>query len=187
MRHLCDWHGDLPPSVRNQTQFIWKKPSYAPTYGFCGEVSQIAVYQMRENQSCEHIFKLFGVYLNYLRQDNGALADFWMSYVDMVEVMLGLIRASRDGDWMLHFASIHAMIPWCFAYKLCTLPSFNYYHAHMSRLAIDHTDLHEQFMKGKGFSVELGKNNPFGSIPVDQATEKTVNKNTQTHGGSKRL
>ena len=142
-------------------------------------------YEMMESQSCEHIFKLLSVYLDYLRQENGALAAFWMSYVDMVEVMLGLIRASRGGDWMLHLASIHAMIPWCFAYDRLNYARYlPYYHAHMSRLAFDHPDVHELFMQGKGFSVQLGKNNPFGSIPVDQATEKTFNKNTQTTGGT---
>ena len=107
--------------------------------------------------------------------------------MDMVKVMLGLIRASRESDWVLHLASIRAMIPWCFAYdKLnyaCYLP---YYYAQMSRLAIDHPDVHEQFMQGQGFSVQLGRNNPFGRIPVDQTIEETINKDTEVVWGSRR-
>lgn len=36
-----------------------------------------------------------------------------------------------------------------------------------------------------GFSVQLGTRNPFGRIPVDQTTEETVNKVTQTSSGTK--
>ena len=53
------------------------------------------------------------------------------------------------------------------------------------RLAIDHPDVHEQFMQGQGFSVQLGRSNPFGRIPVDQTIEETINKDTQTPGGMK--
>ena len=40
------------------------------------------------------------------------------------------------------------------------------------------------FQQG-GFSVQIGSSNPFGRIPVDQAIEETVNKYTQTPGGTK--
>ena len=33
--------------------------------------------------------------------------------------------------------------------------------------------------------VQLGPKNPFGRIPLDQAVEETVNKDTQTAGGTK--
>uniref|UniRef100_UPI00358E7DDF uncharacterized protein n=1 Tax=Myxine glutinosa TaxID=7769 RepID=UPI00358E7DDF len=36
-----------------------------------------------------------------------------------------------------------------------------------------------------GFSVQIGCKNPFGWIPVDQTIEETVNKDTQTPGGTK--
>ena len=36
--------------------------------------------------------------------------------MDMMDILLGLIRESREGDWMLHLASVRAMIPWCFEY-----------------------------------------------------------------------
>ncbi|KAJ8366495.1 hypothetical protein AAFF_G00353320 [Aldrovandia affinis] len=55
----------------------------------------------------------------------------------------------------------------------------------MSRLPIDHPEVHQQFMHG-GFSVQLGSQNPFGRIPVDQTIEETVNRDTQTAGGTRR-
>lgn len=56
-------------------------------------------------------------YLPYLRHENGPLLAYWMSYIDVVgDILLGLLRASREGDWELHMAAIRKMIPWCFAY-----------------------------------------------------------------------
>ena len=40
------------------------------------------------------------------------------------------------------------------------------------------------FQQG-GFSIQIGSSNPFGRIPVGQAIEETVNKATQTPGGTK--
>ena len=50
--------------------------------------------------------------------------------------------------------------------------------------AINRPDVHLQLKNG-GFSVPLGRQNPFGNIPVDQTIEETVNKDTQTPGGTK--
>ena len=48
----------------------------------------------------------------------------------------------------------------------------------MARLSIDHPEIYVQL-------VQLGRQNPFGRIPVDQTIEETVNKDTQTPGGTK--
>lgn len=34
----------------------------------------------------------------------------------MAEILLGLLRASREGNWELHVSTVRKMIPWCFAY-----------------------------------------------------------------------
>lgn len=151
---------------------------------FHKKVSQASFTELMENASLNHILHLFQEYLDSLRNGH-PLAAFWMSYLDMVEILLGLLRAAREGDWMLHLASIHAMIPWCFAYDKLNYARFlPYYYATMTRLPIDHPDVHQMFMQG-GFSVQLGCQNPFGRIPVDQTIEETVNRDTQTAGGTK--
>ncbi len=55
--------------------------------------------------SCTCIMELFGVYIKFLSCGSGNLSTFWMSYMDMIEILQGLIRASREGDGMLHLAS----------------------------------------------------------------------------------
>ncbi len=90
---------------------------------------------------------------------NDSLLD---AYLDMAEITLGLLRATREGYSLLHLASVRAMIPWCFAYdKVNYVRSLSYYYATMSRLPIDHPEVHQQFMQGD-FSVHHGSQNPFG-------------------------
>ena len=132
-----------------------------------------------------HIMQLFHQYLDLLRNDNGNLSSFWMSYVDMVEIILGLLRSLREAYFLLHLASIRAMIPWCFSYDRLNYARYlPIYYAQMSNIGIDHPGVYAHFMQG-GFSVQLGGINPFGKCPVDQTIEETINKDTQTPGGAK--
>lgn len=53
----------------------------------------------------------------------------------------------------------------------------------MTNLPEQNADVYAAFKNGQ-FSVQISSNNPFGRIPVDQATEVTANKDTQTAGGT---
>lgn len=52
----------------------------------------------------------------------------------------------------------------------------------MTNLPNTNPDVYETF-QNRNFSVQLS-DNPFGRVPVDQTTEVTVNKDTQTPGGT---
>ena len=148
-------------------------------------MSQEQLEAVLENPSCVYILHLFKVYLDFLRHANGDLSSFWLSYVDMTEIVLGLVRASRKGNWLLYLAMIKEMIPWCFAYDRQNYARYLLvYYLEMTRLQIDHPEMNDHFIRG-GFSVQLGGTNPFARIPVDQTIEETANKDTQTAGGTK--
>ena len=182
-RHLCDRHGKASCLETNHTDDqVHLEESLRVVNGLSEDVSQAAGCEMIENQSFEPIFKLFDVYLDYLIQENRTLSAFWMSYVDIVEV-LGLVWASREGVWVLHLALIRAMIPWCFADDKLNyarfLPYYSYY-AHIKICPgwpIDHPDVHEQFMQGQRFSVQLGRT----SLAESQSTRKLKKPSTRTH------
>lgn len=178
------WKGFLPWLQNNHAEEIHHlEETLKSIEDFHSSVCQASLELLLEDESCTRILKLFQVYLESLR-DAQSLSAFWMSYIDMAEIMLGLIRASREGNWMLHLAAIRQMIPWCFAYDKVNYARFlTYYYAKMSRLPIEHPEVHGHFMQG-GFSVQIGPKNPFGRIPVDQTIEETVNKDTQTPGGT---
>ena len=55
--------------------------------------------------------------------------------IDMVDIVLALVRASREGNWDLHLQSVHTMIPWLFAYDRVNYARYlPYYYASMTRL-----------------------------------------------------
>ena len=82
----------------------------------CDGISESKVHEQLGKASFSELQELFHLYLDFLRHNNGKLSTFWMSYFDLVEILLGLLRASREGNWALHLSSIRQMIPWCFAY-----------------------------------------------------------------------
>lgn len=124
-------------------------------------------------------------FLEHLRHNNGELSAYWMSYVDFVEdVVLGLLRSSREGNWTLHLHAIRVLLPWCFAYDKVNYAQYlSSYYAEMTNLPERNPEVYQAFKAGQ-FSVQLSSSNPFGKIPVDQTTEVTVNKDTQTPGGT---
>ena len=123
-------------------------------------------------------------FCQFLKNANGELSNFWMSYIEIVEgILLNMIRASREGNWNLHLFAIHEMIPWCFAYdKINYARYLPAYYSDMLSLENKHPDVYEAFVQGN-FSVQLSKN-CFSKIPVDQSIEMTINKDTQTPGGT---
>ena len=136
-------------------------------------------------QAVAELFKLFQEFCQILRDTNGTLSRFWMSYIDLVIILLNLIRASREGNWYLHLSSIKEMIPWCFAYSRINYSRYlPWYYRQMQSLPLTHPELHNYLMNG-GFSCQIGMKNTFGRIPMDQTIEETINKDTQTAGGTK--
>ena len=128
--------------------------------------NQTSFQDVLENESCTKPWERVQAYLESVRCGT-SLSVFWMSNFDMVEILLGLVRASREDDWILHLASIRKMILWCFAYDKVNYARFlTYYLVKMSHLPIEHPEVYAHFMDG-GFSVQIGKQNPFGRIPVD--------------------
>ena len=121
-------------------------------------------------------FILLYKYLDHLRNSNGKLSNSWMSYLDIVEILLNLLRASREGHSELHLSAIRKMIPWCFAHD-----NLNYaryllaYVCEMSHLDKEHPEAFKYLRPG-GFSGQIGEGNPFGKVNNDQACEQTVNR-----------
>ena len=106
----------------------------------------------------------------------------------MVEdILICLLCASCEGNWNVHLYAVRNMIPWCFAYdKLNYARYMSPYYAQMTHLPDKNPRVYEAFKAGQ-FSVQMSNNNHFGRIPMDQATDVTVNKDTQTPGGTARF
>ena len=75
------------------------------------EIEQILerdVFQQWENRFQEHIAGL--------KQNSSDLAKFWLTYLELCELLLDLIKATRTGNSELYLACIEAVIPWTFSY-----------------------------------------------------------------------
>ena len=49
------------------------------------------------------------------RSEENPTFALWSKYIDMVQLLLLYIRATRTSNWKLHLSSLRSMIPWFFA------------------------------------------------------------------------
>ena len=146
--HKCIYEGLL--RIAWKGSLIWIEKSHAISVErvtklltlvaqFHDDIGQHSFEILLEHDDLEHTALLWNEYLDYLRHDNGDLSAFWMSYLDIVgEILLGFIRASREGNWHLHLSAIQKLIPWCFAYDRVNYSSYlPVYLAQMNNLQRD--------------------------------------------------
>jgi hypothetical protein len=57
---------------------------------------------------------LYDLFIEKQCEENPLFA-FWSKYIEMVQLLLLYIRATRTSDWTLHLSSLRFMIPWFFA------------------------------------------------------------------------
>ena len=81
------------------------------------DVNQLEFDDILDSPLLAKLMTLWSDLLEHLRHNNGKLPTYQMSYIDIVEsVVLGLMRASREGNLCLHLIAIQSMIAWCFSY-----------------------------------------------------------------------
>ena len=56
----------------------------------------------------------FNDYVKTKSSSNNTMA-YWLLYIEMVQVLLLFIRATRENDWALHLSAVRSMLPWFFA------------------------------------------------------------------------
>jgi len=133
----------------------------------------------------EEICQTFELYKQRLRDSNGPTANLWLSYIDMIDLLLNHIRSVHDGTWRLYLATLRQILPWFFSYDHVNYARYApVYYYDMLSLEQTHPEVHEAFNTGY-FSIQLHSTNSFSRLPVDEVIEKTINLDTQTAGGTK--
>ena len=56
----------------------------------------------------------FDEYVAKRKEENPTFA-LWSTYIDVVQLLLLFIRATRTSDWNLHLSALRSMLPWFFA------------------------------------------------------------------------
>ena len=148
------------------------------------EISSFAADISAETFSCLVDTGCFRSYSNLLvdykanLSANGGLAKFWLTFLDMVELLLNTIYACRAGKWELLLECIRDVVAYAFAYD-----NFNYaryltpFLGEMLNLEVDHPEIYNAFIQGH-FSVQLSEGNTFGKMEADKVIETTINKDT---------
>ena len=60
--------------------------------------------------------KQFNAYVHDVKKSGTDLTRFWLTYIDLRELLLNLIYATRTGSWNLYLVCIEEVIIWTFAY-----------------------------------------------------------------------
>lgn len=116
--------------------------------------------------------------------NENTLQGFWISFLDMIELLLNTISAIRSGRWELLLECIRDIIPYAFAYD-----NINYARyltgmlGEMLELPSTFPEVYEEFVNGN-FAVQLQNNYAFSRSEADKVIETTINKDTKTPGGT---
>ena len=112
------------------------------------------------------------------------MTKFWLSFLEMIEVLLNLIYATRLGKWDPYIETIRSILPWCFAYDRQNYSRYLTAHYYdLVFLNINHPEIYTEFQNGN-FSIQISSNNPFSRMEMDKVIETTINKDTKTTGGT---
>ena len=125
----------------------------------------------------------FHFFVQEIQEKGSNLARFWLSYLELSELLLNLIYASRTGSWELYLSCIEEVIPWAFAYDHQNYARYLIpFLDDMRQLPVKKPEVYTAFIKGQ-FSVQMGDRNPFGRNEADKTIENTINRDCKTGGG----
>jgi len=107
---------------------------------------------------------------------------FWYNFQHIMNVIKDLIRADRDGDFLLSIKSIQSLCPiflGCDAIHYLRYGSF--YVETLKSLQHEHPDLYSSFLKGD-FVVKTSRGR-FNAVAVDMKLEQTIQRSAKSVGG----
>ena len=117
------------------------------------EIEQILesdVFQQWENRFQEHIAGL--------KQNGSDLAKFWLTYLELCELLLDLINATWTGNSELYLACIEAVIPWTFSYDRQNYARHLVPYLNDMRALLTLSEVYDTFVAGH-FRVQMSKGN----------------------------
>ena len=116
--------------------------------------------------------------------ERSTLVKFWISFIEMTEVLLNLIHATRSRNWDLYIETVRSTLPWFFAYDRQNYSRYlTAYYCDLAFLNISHPEIYREFPNGN-FSIQLSASSPFARMEMDKVIKTTINKDTKTPGGT---
>ena len=125
-----------------------------------------------------HVFHDFDQFITQRKETSETFA-YWDMLIELVSLMKDLIRADREGNWMLHVFTVQAILPLfaVFDYlRWCSL-----YLEDMVKLPKPAPDVYASFLAGK-FVVKR-TSGLFNSVGTDMCLEQTINRSQKSSSG----
>ncbi len=69
---------------------------------------------VNQDPKVDTVFKLYQEYTRNTAESN-ILFSFWSTYIELVQMLMSFIRATRESNWALHLSTLKSMLPWFFA------------------------------------------------------------------------
>ena len=134
-----------------------------------------------ENESLTTKYNKFIDY-RFKMEKEQPLQRFWMSFLEMVELLLNTIYALRSGDWLLLIECIKLILPYTFAYDHVNYARYlSAMLGDMLQLPQRFPDVYKEFLNGN-FVTKLTDGSKFSRVETDKVIEMTLNKDTKTPG-----
>ena len=135
-----------------------------------------------EVRSGQSFVKKYTDFINFREalEKGEPLQKFWMSFLEMTEVLLNTIYSLRNGDFELLVECVRLIISYAFAYD-----DINYARyltsilGDLLKLPTEFPDIYEEFLHGS-FVAQL--TTKFARVETDKVIEMTLNKDTKTPG-----
>ena len=106
------------------------------------------------------------------------MARFWLSYMEMVEILYMHYHAMRTQNWEEYLTSIRMMLPWMLVYDILHYSRYlSLYRSQMNNL-----DEEKAFYIRSGLFSASMSGRPFSALPHDHWTEMTMNKGSKMKG-----
>ena len=139
---------------------------------------QFSKSMFKDFSESEGLVQLFQDYLNLkdeLINSAFALPKFWISYIEMVELLLNVLYACRAGNWDLLLEYIRDILPFAFAYDHINYARYlTYMLGDLLSLESEFPEIYEQWLEGN-FAAQLS-DGVFKRVETDKVIEMTLNK-----------
>ena len=108
---------------------------------------------------------------------------YWDSFLEYGNILLRLLRADRQADFIMHIQAVIETVPYFFLAGRINYARYTpVYIAEMKRLQEKEPLMYRHMMEG-GFVVRRSASRVFNCVPTDQALEQTINREAKSQGG----
>jgi hypothetical protein len=136
-----------------------------------------------EREHLQHIVDRIEEFTRVGRNYSATFAYYWSTFMAGADVLLHLLRAERDADFILHLSAVSECLPWFRAAGRHNYAKYvPTYLADMKRLEETHPTSYHHLLSG-GFVVRHSANTNFNCVATDTVLEQTINREGKSHGG----